>query len=306
MPDSAAYMTATAVMSALAAAGNVVLFSSQLPLVWRLHSVDKDASNYDPLPSLTLLFAMSLWSGYAVWVLPTVQVFVANFSGVVLPLFYLSVFATYSKPLPRLRLVAATLAIETAAWLICWGIYTSGRADAVTMGGAITCAVNCTFFLSPLRKLHEAVTTRDLSRVPVLLSAVQFFQGLTWIIAAVLLRDDFILGINCAGFFFACLQLSVIAYIRLKGPFPALPLAVLEGTEAAGAAGPVVAAEEPKKDFAASPSSPSVLPQGEESAMAEPEVQAAADAGDVIAVISVVEPRRPSRRSSAAAAAALE
>ena len=36
---------------------------------------------------------MSLWSGYAVWVLPTVQLYVANFAGVILPLAYLFFFA---------------------------------------------------------------------------------------------------------------------------------------------------------------------------------------------------------------------
>lgn len=88
--DSAAYTQATSVFSALGAVGNILLFAAQIPNVWRLHTVEKDASLYDPLPSYTLLFAMSLWSGYAVWVLPSVQVLVANFSGVLLPLCYVS------------------------------------------------------------------------------------------------------------------------------------------------------------------------------------------------------------------------
>jgi hypothetical protein len=37
---------------------------------------------------------------------------------------------------------------------------------------------------------------------------------MTWIIAAILLRDAFILGVNAAGFCFACIQLLVIAYIK--------------------------------------------------------------------------------------------
>jgi hypothetical protein len=217
--DSAAYAQATTVFSALGAVGNILLFAAQIPLVYRMHTVDRDASKYDPLPSYTLLFAMSLWSGYAVWVLPTVQLYVANFSGVILPLAYLFFFALHSHGAARLRVVATTLLISAAAWLICWGVYVkSGRADATTIGGAVTVTVNCTFFIAPLRKLHEAVALRDLSRVPVALSVVQFFQGLTWIIAAALLRDNFILGVNAAGWGFAILQLCVIGYVKWRGP----------------------------------------------------------------------------------------
>ena len=219
--DSAAYAQATAVFAALGAVGNIVLFAAQIPNIWRLHTVEKDASLYDPLPSYTLLFAMSLWSGYAVWVLPSPQVLVGNFAGVLLPLCYLGVFTFYSKGAARARIVATTLLISAAAWLTCWGIYVqSGRADAAKIGGAVTVAVNFGFFFAPLNKLREAVALRDLSRVPVALSVVSFFQGLTWIIAANLLRDQMILIANSVGWSFAILQLAVIAYVRWKGPAP--------------------------------------------------------------------------------------
>lgn len=214
--DSDSYILATQIFSALGATGNVILFCAQMPLVYRMHTIDKDASLYDPLPSMTMLFTMSLWSGYAVWVLPTIQLYVANFSGIFLPITYLAFFAYYSKTLrERMFIISVTLAIEASAWLICWSIYVlSNRSDALMIGGAVTCAVNCTFFISPLRRIVEAVKERDLSRTPVTLSIVSFFQGMTWIVAAILLRDNFILGVNAAGFCFACIQLIVIAYIK--------------------------------------------------------------------------------------------
>ena len=221
MGDSPAYVQATNVMSAIAAAGNIILFGAQIPLVYRMHTVDRDASKYDPLPSYTLLACMSLWSGYAVWVLPTTQLFIANFSGVVLPLAYLFFFALHSRGWARVRIIGTTLAIEAVTWLICWGVYArSGRADATTIGGAITAAFNSLFFIAPLNKLREALVTRDLSRVPVALSAVQFFQGMAWIVAASLLRDNFIMGVNSAGWGMACIQLMVIGYIKYRGPLP--------------------------------------------------------------------------------------
>jgi len=162
---------------------------------------------------------MSLWSGYAVWVLPTVQLYVANFSGVVLPFTYLCFFAFHSRGAARARIVATTTLLLAAAWLIVWGIYAmSGSPSAVSIGGGVTVACNCAFFVAPLRKLREAITLRDLRHVPVTLSIVQFFQGLTWIIAAFLLRDNFILGVNAAGWGFAILQLCVILYVKRRGP----------------------------------------------------------------------------------------
>ena len=254
MGDSPAYVQATNVMSAIAAAGNIILFGAQIPLVYRMHTVDRDASKYDPLPSYTLLACMSLWSGYAVWVLPTTQLFIANFSGVVLPLAYLFFFALHSRGWARVRIIGTTLAIEAVTWLICWGVYArSGRADATTIGGAITAAFNSLFFIAPLNKLREALVTRDLSRVPVALSAVQFFQGMAWIVAASLLRDNFIMGVNSAGWGMACIQLMVIGYIKYRGPLPvaaAKAESLVVEVDGAAAEGAAAAADDAKGEAA--------------------------------------------------------
>jgi hypothetical protein len=211
--------TAREVMSAIAAAGNIILFASQIPLVWRLATVDKDSSRYDWLPSLTLMTTMSLWCGYTVWVLPTTQLFAANFPGVGLPLCYLAAFAVFERKdqRRRLRIIAATLLALAATWGFSAGVYGSGSvANATSVGGGVTAAVNCSFFVSPLRQLRRAARELDLSRTPTLLSFVQFWQSVAWVAAAVLLDDMFILGVNAVGLSFACLQLAVIAYVRRR------------------------------------------------------------------------------------------
>jgi len=258
--DSESYILATQIFSALGATGNVILFCAQMPLIYRMHTIDKDAALYDPLPSMTMLFTMSLWSGYAVWVLPTIQLYVANFSGIFLPMTYLAFFAYYSKTLrQRMFIICVTLAIEASAWLLCWGIYVaSNRSDALMIGGAVTCAVNCTFFISPLRRIIEAVKERDLSRTPVTLSIVSFFQGMTWIIAAILLRDNFILGVNAAGFCFACIQLIVIAYIKYwVGEASSKTNSKVE-SEKEGEGGAVIVVDNTEKITAASKIAPEV------------------------------------------------
>jgi hypothetical protein len=213
-----AYETATDVMSAIAAVGNFILFSSQIPLVYRLVTVDKDSRKYDFLPSLTLMTTMSLWCGYTVWVLPRVQLFAANFTGIALPLGYLFFFALYSHhdTARRMRIIVAAIVALAVTWGFSAGIYVGNVANATNIGGGVTATVNCTFFLSPLRQLRRAALDLDLSRTPTLLSFVQFWQSVAWVIAAALLEDNFLLGVNSAGLGFACLQLSVIYYVRWR------------------------------------------------------------------------------------------
>jgi hypothetical protein len=221
MGDADAIEAAAAAMSGIAAAGNIILFASQIPLVWRLVTVDRDSARYDWLPSLTLLTTMSLWCGYTVWVLPTPQLYAANFTGIALPVTYLLAFAAYEKaPARRARILASTAAALAVTWGFSAGIYTGGGggggiANATLIGGGVTAAVNCSFFVSPLRQLARAWREADLSRTPTLLSIVQFWQSLAWIVAAALLEDWFILGVNAAGFVMACVQLGVIFRVRV-------------------------------------------------------------------------------------------
>ena len=215
MVDEEAIATAAAVLSGIAAVGNVTLFSSQIPLVYRLIKIDKDSTKYDYLPSLTLMTTLSLWCGYTVWVLPTPQLYAANFPGIILPFIYLMIFSYYSKTTARkCKIFSLTILALAITWGISAGVYATQIENGTNIGGGITAAVNCSFFLSPLRQLRRAVKEKTLIYTPTLLSIVQFFQALTWVFAAALLKDWFIFGVNFAGWVFACLQLSVIYYVR--------------------------------------------------------------------------------------------
>lgn len=214
--DGSPLAVATQVFSAIAAAGNIILFASQIPLMWRLVRVDGDSTHYDWLPSLTMMTTMSLWCGYTQFYLNSAQLYAANFPGMILPFLYLTIFVIYSKGdnARRMRIAGATLLSIAVTWGFSAGVFLGGVANPTTVSGGVTAAVNISFFVSPLRQLYRSVKELDLSRVPVLLSIVQFWQSLAWIIAAALLNDGFILGVNSAGFCFAILQLSVVVYVR--------------------------------------------------------------------------------------------
>ena len=205
------------VVSGFAAAGNIVLWLSQGPLMYQLVK-EGDATRYSWLPSLTLVGTMSLWCGYTVWAIPTPQVMVANWTGVIIPLFYLCIFMYYSKTArARLRIATATTLVLIATWTFILAVYLgpplAGGRDKNTVVGAVTATVNISFFLSPLKQIWLGIRELKLSRVPITLSAVAVVQSSLWVAAAVLLGDQFILLVNALGLGFACLQLSAIAYI---------------------------------------------------------------------------------------------
>lgn len=176
---------------------------------------ERDSRKYSPLPSLTLMAAMSLWSAYAVFVIPTIQLFVANFSGVIIPLVYMTIFALYEPTfLGRIRHISSAIFILVATWGIAVGIFLGGVPDAASVFGWFVSAVNCTFFIAPLKRLRDAIYEQDVSRVPTLLTYVQIGQSAVWMSAALLLGDPFILGVNTIGEAFAILQLAIILYVK--------------------------------------------------------------------------------------------
>ena len=100
------------------------------------------------------------------------------------------------------------------AWGVAFAIFFGGVRNASNVLGWVVSAVNCTFFVSPLRRLYYAVREQDVSRVPTHLTYVQIGQSAVWMAAALLLGDPFILGVNTIGEAFALLQLSIIVYIK--------------------------------------------------------------------------------------------
>jgi solute carrier family 50 protein (sugar transporter) len=216
MADPAAVAT---IFVSIGAAGNIALFLSQGPMVLQMIR-EGDAARYTWLPSLTLMSTLSFWSGYTSFLyspVDRVDLYVGNFSGIVIPFVFLCAFVAMSKGWrAKATIVGATLAALAVTWAISVGIFLSGTPNAVYISGGVTVACNLTFFASPLKAIHEAIARLDASRLPLLLSVVQVFQSLPWIIAGVLIKDYFILGVNATGEVFALVQLAGVAYISVR------------------------------------------------------------------------------------------
>lgn len=213
------------VLTAIGAAGNICLALAQVPLylqMWREGSSDK----YSPLPSFALSFVMSLWCGYTVWFLPLPAIYAANFSGMLIPFFYLMVHAALASTLARKAAVffGSVFALGLS-WAFSAGVFLgAGVANRVDVSISVTAAFSFAFFIAPLRPLYTALQELDLTRVSLTLSLVQICQSIVWILAGYFIGDSFITWMNSVGLGFAVLQVSCFFYIYLWGRVkPAAP-----------------------------------------------------------------------------------
>lgn len=201
------------------AVANVLLFLSQAPMVAMMVR-EKDSTLYPWLPSLTLMSTLSLWSGYTVNTYSArdrPDLYAGNLSGVAIPFVFLALFAWYAKTAAaRARIVGATLGCLAVTWAFSEALFLTKTPNATNISGAVTCAVNATFFYAPLRAIFDAARELDARRIPTLLTLVQLGQSLPWIAAGALLPDYFILGVNAAGECAALAQLAGLAYIALR------------------------------------------------------------------------------------------
>ena len=207
--------TAASVFTAIGAAGNILLFLSQTLLIRQLVK-EGSSERYSFLPSLTLMGCLTLWCAYTVWVLPEPQLYAANFPGMIIPFLNLLTFAVYASPARRLRILGATALTLGAAWGVPAGLFVGRVERADTILGIIICVASISFFVSPVEALLAAWREQDTSRVPILMSMVQFFQAGVWVVAAVLLSDVFILGVNAAGAASALAQIACYTLITLR------------------------------------------------------------------------------------------
>ena len=208
--------SAADVLTAIGAAFNNVWFLSQMPLMLQLMR-EGDSDKYPFLPSLSMMMLLSLWCGYTVWVIPTPQLYIANFPGMIVPFLNLIVFTIYASSWRRRLLIAcSTLVALGASWGFSAAVFLSSKGGGSDASGAIIVVLSVFLWVSPMPSLYSAMVDADLSRVPALLSVAQIVQGSIWIAAGVTLNDRFIMGCNVGGVLSACLQLGVYLFIRWR------------------------------------------------------------------------------------------
>jgi hypothetical protein len=213
------------VLTAIGAAGNICLALAQVPLYLQMYR-EGSSDKYSPLPSLALSFVMSLWCGYTVWYLPLPAIYVANFSGMVIPFCYLMVHAALASTLKKkVAAFFGTLLALGLSWGFSAGVFVGpGVTNRVDIHIGVTAAFSFGFFIAPLRPLFTALQDLDLSRVSLTLPLVQICQSIIWIFAGFYIGDAFTTWMNSVGLGFAVLQVACWVYIYLRGGKPAATL----------------------------------------------------------------------------------
>jgi len=195
---------------------NFLAFGSQVFMFRRMIS-ERDSTQFTALPSLSLLLCMSLWSAYTVFFLEgRVQLYLANFSGIVFGSVYLIIMIVLGKSFQRRAMLGAALVLLQ---LVAWAYFiilvkTLDYEAAKNAGGVVTVVVNVSFFFSPMVALRTAWKEKSTKRFPAALSFIMCASGVNWVIAGACIPDYYILVPNAIAIVMGSGQLCVVWLIK--------------------------------------------------------------------------------------------
>ena len=207
-------------LSWAAFAFNIGLFFSQVPLM-RVMWADSDASSlarYSYLPSLLQGSSCSLWLAYSVCVLRSPALLANNVIGVTVSLLYTLVFIVKRPTALGKAAVACQWLLAMGATALLYSLLYAAPPPLLpardTVATALTVAVTCVFWFSPLPALRAAAKDMDESRVPLPLTLFMTATVVLWLAAGALLGDVALVASSAVGIACCLLQVGVVAHIK--------------------------------------------------------------------------------------------
>lgn len=195
---------------------NVVMLSSQLPLMLRL-ARDPEPERYSFIPALGQWATTFCWSLYAFTVLPTPQVKAINLYGCCLAIIYAAFFVVYLPGVRRKAVVVlAYLSFASLASLYFGLLFGTGYSNAKTAVSTFTTLVNVSLWATPLTALRVALRELDTRRVSVPLSFAQLAAASTWTSAGFYLGDVTLVACSMVGVVLSVVQLAILGVIFWK------------------------------------------------------------------------------------------
>ncbi|GMJ09350.1 hypothetical protein like AT4G10850 [Hibiscus trionum] len=203
--------------------GNVIsfgLFLSPVPTFFRIYK-KKTVEEFQPIPYLCTVMNCILWCFYG---LPIVKkdnllVLTINAIGLVIELFYLTVYVIYANDRKKRQIVGYVLLGEAAlaAVVVLVAMLALKGSHRTLFVGIASDIFNIVMYASPLAILTKVIKTKSVEYMPFWLSVAGFSNGVCWTIYGLLPVDVFILFSNGLGAFFGFLQLSLYAYYYFNG-----------------------------------------------------------------------------------------
>ena len=213
-------LAAGSTVSWVAFAFNIGLFFSQVPLM-RAMWADSDASSlsrYSFLPSLLQGSSCSLWLAYSVCVLRSPALLANNVIGVLVSLLYTAVFVLKRPTMLGKAAVACQWLLAIGFTALLYSLLYAAPPPLPpardTVASALTVAVTCVFWFSPLPALRAAAKDLDETRVPLPLTLFMTATVVLWLVAGALLGDVSLVASSAVGIACCLLQLGVVAYIK--------------------------------------------------------------------------------------------
>ncbi|CAN8275001.1 unnamed protein product [Cochlearia groenlandica] len=203
--------------------GNVIsllVFLSPLETFWKIVK-QKSTEEYKSLPYICTLLGSSLWTYYGLVTPGEYLVSTINGFGVVVEVFYVSLFLFYAPRHLKLNtLVTVALLnvfIPVAAIAATRSAFKDEKMRSQSMG-FIGAGLNIVMYGSPLSAMKTVVRTKSVKYMPFWLSFFLFLNGAIWGVYASLQHDIFLLVPNGVGFVFGAMQILLYGIYRNAKP----------------------------------------------------------------------------------------
>lgn len=180
----------------------LLLFLSPLPSIKHIIK-DKSTKTLPALPFVSMFVQCLFWTTYGILV-QSFTVFVPNFCGILLALYYTAVFHKYANDLHSLYqlYLIAFFSLFGFGFLL---IFSTDRTSSV---GILSLCSTILFIFSPLIMIFQVCRDRSVASMPFHLSFLTFCNASVWILFGWFVRDDYTIWLpNTFGFISGSLQL---------------------------------------------------------------------------------------------------
>ncbi|GMI86897.1 hypothetical protein like AT4G10850 [Hibiscus trionum] len=202
--------------------GNVIsfgLFLSPMPTFYQIYK-KKAVEEFQSFPYLCTVMNCIIWCFYG---LPIVKkdnflVLTINAIGLVIELFYLTVYVIYANDRKKRLHVGFVLLGEAilTVIIVLLAIFALGSHRTLFVG-IVADVFNIVMYASPLAIWKKVIKTKSVEYMPFWLSVAGFSNGICWTIYGLLPVDIFILFSNGLGAFFGFIQLGLYGYFYFNG-----------------------------------------------------------------------------------------
>ncbi|XP_024024507.1 bidirectional sugar transporter SWEET5 [Morus notabilis] len=193
--------------------GNVIslgLFLSPIPTFLKIWK-EKSVQDFKPDPYVATLLNCAMWSFYGLpFVHPdSILVITINGTGFFIELAFVAIFLAFST-WPNRKMIIIFLVVEAiflaVVAFVTLNFFHTTKARSMIVG--ILCIIfTISMYLSPLTVMKMVIQTKSVKYMPLCLSVATFFNGIVWVIYALLKFDPYIVIPNGLGTFSALVQL---------------------------------------------------------------------------------------------------